>query len=104
MPSLIMGRPVSEEEVWESVRAEFALPALEQVRRRLAELMEDPAPVMRQLVRVFLSGLNRLCWSAAAVSLVCEVFFELCPEHSASTVVSATDGPFFHSDDPTYFD
>jgi hypothetical protein len=53
MPPPIMGRPVSDE-VWESVRAEFALPTLEQVRRRLAELMEDPAPVMRQLVRVFL--------------------------------------------------
>jgi hypothetical protein len=54
-----MGRPVSDE-VWESIRTEFALPTLEQVRRRLAELMEDPAPVMRQLVRVFLSGLLRL--------------------------------------------
>lgn len=53
MPSLIIGRPVSDE-VWESIRAEFALPTHEQVRRRLAELMEDPAPVMRQLVRVFI--------------------------------------------------
>jgi hypothetical protein len=50
MPPPIIGRPVPDE-VWESVRAEFALPALEQVRRRLAELIEDPAPVMRQLVR-----------------------------------------------------
>lgn len=49
----IIGRPVPDE-VWESVRAEFALPSQEQVRHRLAELMEDPAPVMRQLVRVFL--------------------------------------------------
>ena len=55
MPPSIIRRPVPDE-VWESVRAEFALPTLEQVRRRLAELMEDPAPVMRQLVRVFLSG------------------------------------------------
>ncbi|MET3165265.1 UNVERIFIED_ORG: hypothetical protein ABIB19_003699 [Arthrobacter sp. UYEF10] len=46
----IIGRPVPDE-VWESVRAEFALPSLEQVRRRLAELMEDPEPVMWQLVR-----------------------------------------------------
>jgi hypothetical protein len=53
MPSPIIGRPVSEE-VWESVRTEFALPTLEQVRRRLGELMEDPDPVMRQLVRVFI--------------------------------------------------
>lgn len=49
----IIGRPVPDE-VWESLRAEFALPTLEQVRRRLAELMEDPAPVLRQLVRVFI--------------------------------------------------
>ncbi len=53
MPSPIIGRPVSDQ-VWESIRAEFTLPTLEQVRRRLAELMEDPDPVMRQLVRVFI--------------------------------------------------
>jgi hypothetical protein len=53
MPPPIVGRPVPDA-VWESVRAEFALPTLEQVRRRLAELMEDPAPVMRQLIRVFI--------------------------------------------------
>lgn len=51
MPSVIIGRPVSDQ-VWESIRAEFTLPTLEQVRRRLAELMEEePDPVMRQLVR-----------------------------------------------------
>lgn len=66
MASPIMGRPVSEE-VWEAVRTEFALPTVEQVRRRLAELMEDPAPVMRQLVRVFLSGLLRSGWFRLAV-------------------------------------
>jgi hypothetical protein len=33
---------------------EFGLPALEQVRRRLSGLMEDPEPVMQQLVRVFI--------------------------------------------------
>lgn len=38
MSSPITGRPVSEE-VWESIRAEFTLPSLEQVRRRLAELL-----------------------------------------------------------------
>lgn len=52
MPSPIIGRPVSDK-VWESIRAEFTLPSLEQVRRRLSELMEDTDPVMRQLVRVF---------------------------------------------------
>jgi hypothetical protein len=46
-------RPISDG-VWEGIRAEFTLPALGQVRRRLAELMEDPEPVMRQLIRVFI--------------------------------------------------
>ena len=41
-------------QTWERIRTEFALPALEQVRRRLSELMEDPEPVMQQLVRVFI--------------------------------------------------
>ncbi|MHA7297206.1 hypothetical protein [Pseudarthrobacter sp. MDT3-1] len=53
MPSPIIGRPVPDQ-VWESIRAEFTLPSVEQVRRRLAELMEDTDPVMRQLVRVFI--------------------------------------------------
>jgi hypothetical protein len=41
-------------QIWDGIRAEFTLPALEQVHRRLCELMEDPEPVMRQLVRVFI--------------------------------------------------
>ncbi|MET3176050.1 UNVERIFIED_ORG: hypothetical protein ABIB52_003923 [Arthrobacter sp. UYCu721] len=52
--------PISAQ-TWEAIRAEFTLPSLAQVRHRFAELIEDPEPVMRQLVRVFLSGLNRLC-------------------------------------------
>ena len=46
-------RPISDQ-TWEGIRTEFTLPALEQVRRRLSELMEDPEPVMQQLVRVFI--------------------------------------------------
>jgi hypothetical protein len=46
-------QPVSGQ-IWEGIRAEFTLPTLEQVRRRLCELMEDPEPVMQQLVRVFI--------------------------------------------------
>ena len=49
------------DQTWAGIRAEFALPPLAQVHRRLSELVEDPEPIMRQLVRVFLSGLNRLC-------------------------------------------
>lgn len=44
------------ESVWKCIRTEFALPTLEQVRRRLAELMEDTDPMMRQLVRVIGDG------------------------------------------------
>ena len=42
------------DQTWAAIRNEFTLPALAQVHRRLSELMEDPEPVMRQLVRVFL--------------------------------------------------
>jgi hypothetical protein len=45
--------PISDQ-IWEGIRTEFTLPALGQVRRRLSELMEDPEPVMQQLVRVFI--------------------------------------------------
>ncbi|WP_427008649.1 hypothetical protein [Pseudarthrobacter sp. H2] len=48
-------RPISNR-MWDGIRTEFTLPALEQVRRRLAEIMEDPEPVMGQLVRVFVGG------------------------------------------------
>jgi hypothetical protein len=46
-------QPISDQ-TWEEIRAEFTLPVLGQVRRRLSEVMEDPEPVMRQLVRVFI--------------------------------------------------
>jgi hypothetical protein len=45
--------PVSDQ-TWETIRAEFTLPSLAQVRHRLAELVDDPEPVMQQLVRVFI--------------------------------------------------
>ena len=41
-------------QTWDNIRSEFSLPSLDQVRRRLFELMEDPEPVMRQLARVFI--------------------------------------------------
>ena len=46
-------QPISGQ-TWAGIRAEFTLPTLAQVRRRLSELMEDPEPVVRQLVRVFI--------------------------------------------------
>ena len=46
-------QPISDE-TWERIRKEFTLPALEHVARRLSELMDDPEPVMQQLVRVFI--------------------------------------------------
>ena len=48
------GQPINDQ-TWAAIRAEFTLPALEQVHRRLSELMENPEPLMRQLVRVFLA-------------------------------------------------
>lgn len=44
--------PISGQ-IWEAIRAEFALPSLAQVQTRPSELIEDPKPVMQQLVRVF---------------------------------------------------
>jgi len=46
-------QPISDQ-TWAGIRKEFTLPTLVQVRRRLSELMEDPEPIMRQLVRVFI--------------------------------------------------
>jgi hypothetical protein len=43
--------PISDQ-TWEAIRAEFSLPSLAQVRHRLAKLIDDPEPVMQQLVRV----------------------------------------------------
>jgi hypothetical protein len=45
--------PISDQTA-EAKRAELTLPSLAQVRRRLAELIDDPEPVMQQLVRVFI--------------------------------------------------
>lgn len=42
------------DQTWAAIRAEFTLPTLAQVHHRLSELMEDPEPVKRQLVRVFI--------------------------------------------------
>ena len=45
--------PVSDQ-IWEAIRAEFAPPSLGQVRWRLSEVLDDPEPMMQQLVRVFI--------------------------------------------------
>jgi hypothetical protein len=49
----VNGQSITDQ-TWAGIRTEFTLPTLQQVRRRLSELMEDPEPVMRQLVRVFI--------------------------------------------------
>jgi hypothetical protein len=49
-----LNRQTISDQTWAGIRTEFTLPTLDQVRRRLSELMEDPEPVMRQLVRVFI--------------------------------------------------
>jgi hypothetical protein len=53
MPSSFDRGPISDQ-TWESIRKEFTLPAVEQVRGGLPELVDDPEPVMQQLVRVFI--------------------------------------------------
>jgi hypothetical protein len=47
--------PEDNDQTWAGLRTEFMLPPLQQLRRRLSELMEDPEPVMRQLVRVLIN-------------------------------------------------
>jgi hypothetical protein len=49
------GREPISDQTWEAIRAEFTLPSLGQVRRRLSELMEHPESVMQQLIRVLLT-------------------------------------------------
>jgi hypothetical protein len=53
VPADLHRSPVPDQ-LWERIRNEFHLPSLEQVRERLAAIHEDPEPLMRQLVRVFI--------------------------------------------------
>jgi hypothetical protein len=46
-------QPISDQ-TGEAIRAEFTLPSLGQVHRRLSELIEDPEPVMQRLIRIFI--------------------------------------------------
>ena len=55
MPADLYRSPVPEQ-LWERIRTEFHLPSLGQVRERFSAMQEDPEPVMRELVRVFLDG------------------------------------------------
>lgn len=41
-------------QLWDTIRNEFGLPALSQVRERLEVGSPDPQPVLHQLVRVFI--------------------------------------------------
>lgn len=53
-PTMTVNWQQISDHVWDGIRTEFTLPAVAQVRRRLSELMEDPEPVMQQLVRVYI--------------------------------------------------
>ncbi|MDR6639595.1 hypothetical protein [Paenarthrobacter nitroguajacolicus] len=55
MPADLYHSPVPEQ-LWERIRNEFHLPSLDQVRERFSAMQEDPEPVIRELVRVFLDG------------------------------------------------
>ena len=46
-------QPISDQ-TWAGIRNEFTLPALDHVHHGLSELMDDPEPVMQQLIRVFI--------------------------------------------------
>ncbi len=46
--------PAVGDEVWDRLRAEYGLPALDEVTARLESQHADPAPVLRRLVRVFI--------------------------------------------------
>ena len=60
VPADLYRSPVPEQ-LWERIRNEFHLPSLEQVRERLAAIHEDPEPMMRQLVRVFIDDEGTYC-------------------------------------------
>lgn len=49
-----MSREPIADQTWDRIQAEFGLPTLEQVSRRLSELHEDPQTVIQQLVRIFI--------------------------------------------------
>ncbi|MDP9903153.1 hypothetical protein [Arthrobacter bambusae] len=78
MPAAMYRSPVPEQ-LWERIRDEFGLPALEQVRERLSPIYEDPEPVMRQLVRIFLDEGTycpgfQFCTDLSLNQLVVELF------------------------------
>lgn len=60
---LVYGEPIPPT-MWENIRTEFGLPALDQARARLASIHPDPEPVMRELVRVFLRSCSPRRWSS----------------------------------------
>lgn len=53
MPTEPYRSPIPSQ-LWDTIRDEFGLPTLDQVRERLDTRFPDPEPVLRQLVRVFI--------------------------------------------------
>jgi hypothetical protein len=47
--------PAVGDEVWDRIRSDYGLPALDEVTARLESLHSDPDPVLRRLVRVFIA-------------------------------------------------
>jgi len=60
MPTDLYRSPVPEQ-LWARIREEFGLPSLEQVHERLSGVRENPEPMMRQLVRVFIGEEGTYC-------------------------------------------
>jgi len=53
MPADLYRSPISPQ-LWDAIRDEFGLPALDQVRERLEAGSTDPERALRQLARVFI--------------------------------------------------
>lgn len=53
MPADRYRSPISPQ-VWDTIRDEFGLPTLAQIRERLEAGSPDPGPMLRQLVHVFI--------------------------------------------------
>lgn len=80
------------DQTWAGIRNEFTLPTLAQVHRRLSELMEDPEPLMRQLVRIFLSGLRTLSQSSSCQCQLSTNHPRLGSSHGADLEVTLSFG------------
>ncbi|WP_238703491.1 hypothetical protein [Arthrobacter sp. TS-15] len=60
MPNDLYRSPIPDQ-LWDRIRVEFGLPALDQVRERISAVREDSEAVMQQIVRVFMHDGRTYC-------------------------------------------